>query len=1189
TPDGGYIISGLTTLAGFGAWDISLMKIDAGGNVQWFRTYGGGGNDYGQFVQLTTDGGYIISGQQDSYGVGGLDVFLLKTDNTGNVQWMKTYGGGAADHAAYVEQTSDGGYIITASTGSFGTGGQDLWLIKTDGSGNVQWTKTYGGTGAEGEHWNTEGQITFDGGYIIATSTTSFGAGSNDLLLVKTDNLGNVQWSNAYGGTGDDGARSVRQTPDGGYAITGYTTSFGAGGRDFYLVKTDSSGALEWSKAYGGPGTEKAMSVQPTNDGGYVMSGNTTSFGANNYDVYIVKTDTIGNTTCYQNNAATVVTNVSPDTSSGVLVTSPVPGFASPSPTVNNFSPPENFLCLDCNLKFASFVNCQNQLKVYFTDSSLCATAWRWDFGDGDTSNIQNPTHTYALPGTYDVQLIAQNVAFGCEDTLILPVTVDTFPIADFSAASVCLGDTTRFVDQSDTSLANIIGWWWDFDDGFTDTVQYPSHLYSAYGTYNVSLAITADDACEDTIVKSVTVNPLPIADFTAASVCFGMPTQFMDSSTVPSGSITSWNWNFGDSNASTQQNPSHLYSAAGLYNVTLLAATDSGCVDSITKVIVVHYVPLANFNSTNVCLNDTMVFNNTSLISFGSIVSWQWDFGDGVGTSTLQYPTYIFNIPDTFIVTLSVTSDSGCTSIVGYPVVVYPLPIAGFTTANVCLYDDAVFTNSSTVSSGSVTSWQWDFGDGNTASTQNPAHLYSVDSTYNVTLIVTSNNNCLDTIVQPIQIYPIPIAGFSTNNVCLYDPAVFSDTSTISSGSIISFDWDFGDGNTSTTQSPTYLYSLDGTYNVSLIVTTNNSCVDTVVDTLIIYPVPSPGFTTGNVCLYDAAVFTDVTTINNPDNIASWQWDFGDGLGTSTMQNPSYNYGSDGLYNVQLTVTSNNNCIDNTALTIEIYPLPVMNFISDTFRGCEPFCVNFFDLTTITNGTISIWDWDFGDGSTSSEQNPENCYTAIDVNTTRISTVTLIATSSNGCLDTLLQVDTITTWPNPIAEFMAEPQPTTILNPVINFTDQSQGDTIAWAWDFGDGFTNTIQNPVHEYLDTGSYIVEQIIVNQFLCPDTFYRTIIIQPGYIFHVPNAFTPNKDGKNEVFIPQGIGIDEENFEMIIYDRWGNLIYETNDINKPWDGRANNGRKIAQQDVYVWVIFTKDILGKRHRYIGHVTLVR
>ena len=386
--------------------------------------------------------------------------------------------------------------------------------------------------------------------------------------------------------------------------------------------------------------------------------------------------------------------------------------------------------------------------------------------------------------------------------------------------------------------------------------------LADTTGQYIVQVMNQSEDSiCKKTDTINITVSPIPIAAFTFTSECFGTPTQFTDASTVSAGSITGWSWNFGDSNTSTQQYPSNTYTTAGLYNVSLLVTTNSGCVDSITKVIVVHYVPLANFNSTAVCLNDTTVFNNTSLISFGSIVAWQWDFGDGAGTSTLQNPTYVFNTPDTFIVTLTVTSDSGCVAIVGYPVEVYPLPVANFTTANVCLYDNAVFTDSSTISSGGINSWQWDFGDGNSSPTQNPTHLYGANSTYNVTLIVTSNNSCSDTTFQSIEIYPIPVAGFSTNSECLYDPAVFTDTSTISSGNIIAWNWDFGDG-TSAIQSPTHTYSADGTYNVSLVVTTNNSCTDTMIQPLIIYPVPLAGFTTSNVCLDFAAVFTDVTKL---------------------------------------------------------------------------------------------------------------------------------------------------------------------------------------------------------------------------------------------------------------------------------------------------------------------------------------
>jgi len=666
---------------------------------------------------------------------------------------------------------------------------------------------------------------------------------------------------------------------------------------------------------------------------------------------------------------------------------------------------------------------------------------------------------------------------------------------------------------------------------------------------------------------------------------------QFVDTSCADiSGTIASWYWDFGDGNTGTDVNPTHIYANSGTYQVQMIITDNFGCQDSITKSIVVSPQPMANYIATNVCLNQATVFADTSTISSGTITAWQWDFGDGTGTSTAQNPTYTYSIPDTFTVTLTVTSDSGCTTVVGYPVEVFPLPVAGFATANVCIYDDAVFTDASTISSGIINSWQWDFGDGNTSNIQNPVNLYNMDGAYTVSLIVTSFNSCKDTIVQPIQIYPVPNAGFSTNNVCLYNDAVFTDTSSVSSGNIISWNWNFDDGNTSTIQDPTHPYLTDSTYSVSLVVTTNNNCVDTVIQPLIIYPVPSAGFTTGPVCLDAAAVFTDVTTINTPGSVVLWDWNFGDGIGTSISQNPSYNYGSAGLYNVQLVVTSNNNCIANTSLTIEIYPLPVVDFTSDKVNGCAPLCVDFSDLTTLSGGTKSSWNWDFGDGSPdATAQNPSYCYMN-NGQTSLVYDVTLTVTTNQGCQSNFVIADMIEVHPVPVAIFDFSPQTGTILNPFISFIDQSISNSIAlWAWDFGDGDTSTITSPTHAYADTGTYLVELLVRNPFGCLDSITRDIVIEGDYILFVPNAFTPNDDLINDTFFPQGTGIDENNFEMYIYDRWGDKVYETYDINKPWDGRANDGRKIAQQGVYIWVIFTKDINEKRHRHVGHVTLIR
>jgi len=288
TGDGGFAISGYTNSFGAGSYDAWLVKTDSAGNEQWNQTYGGIGDDGGFSVVQTDDGGYAISGFTGSYGAGSWDAWLVKSDSSGIAQWNQTYGETDADYGTSVVQTSDGGYAITGYTASYGAGGQDAWLVKTDASGIAQWNQTYGGTDGEVGFSVVE---TSDGGYAIAAYTLSFGAGSYDAWLIKTDANGNHQWNQTYGGTNTDWGLSVVETGDGGYAIAGYTDSFGAGGYDVWLVKTDVAGNEQWNQTYGGTGSDQGWSVVETGDGGYAVAGFTESYGAGGADVWLVKTD----------------------------------------------------------------------------------------------------------------------------------------------------------------------------------------------------------------------------------------------------------------------------------------------------------------------------------------------------------------------------------------------------------------------------------------------------------------------------------------------------------------------------------------------------------------------------------------------------------------------------------------------------------------------------------------------------------------------------------------------------------------------------------------------------------------------------------------------------------------------------------------------------------------------------------
>jgi hypothetical protein len=293
TNDSGYALAGYTESFGAGDADFWLVKADSSGNLQWNKTYGGGDQDQAYSLIKTGDGGYALAGMKHFPAFNENDFWFVKTDESGNEEWNKTYGGPYNDDSAWsVIQTDDGGYALAGLTWSFGVYG-DFWLIKTDEFGNMQWNKTYGGTDYD---YALSVIQTNDGGYALAGLTWSFGKGDDDFWLVKTDSGGNEEWNKTYGGTNDDYAYSVVQTTDGGYALAGHTVSYGVGGGDFWLIKTDEFGNAQWNMTYGGDDTEFMYSMIQTGDGGFALAGVTWSFGVGDgyCDFWLVKTDESG-------------------------------------------------------------------------------------------------------------------------------------------------------------------------------------------------------------------------------------------------------------------------------------------------------------------------------------------------------------------------------------------------------------------------------------------------------------------------------------------------------------------------------------------------------------------------------------------------------------------------------------------------------------------------------------------------------------------------------------------------------------------------------------------------------------------------------------------------------------------------------------------------------------------------------
>jgi len=376
TTDGGYIVSGTTV--SFGSLDFYLIKTNSTGDTLWTKTIGIV-NEFGYSIQQTSDGGYILLGKTNGFGIGDFDAHLVNTDASGNILWTKGYGGTGTDEGISVQQTSDAGYIIMGTTNSFGAGLFDIFLIKTNSTGDTLWTKTYGGLNNDGlENYEKTShcvQQTSDGGYIVTGHTASFGSGNEDAYLIKTDNAGNLLWSKTYGGTGSEVGFSTRQTTDGGYVIAGFTSSFGAGSWDAYLIKTNSIGDTLWTKTFGTINDELAYSIQQTSDGGYIMSGFIDTITGGISDIYLIKTDSAGNSGCNQSMTNTIITT--PVT----VLTNPTMqifsgGTATPTNSIVNNGGIVNTICLITSVNESNyFINGMNIYPNPFSMQAVLQTA----------------------------------------------------------------------------------------------------------------------------------------------------------------------------------------------------------------------------------------------------------------------------------------------------------------------------------------------------------------------------------------------------------------------------------------------------------------------------------------------------------------------------------------------------------------------------------------------------------------------------------------------------------------------------------------------------------------------------------------------------------------------------------------------------------------------------------------------
>ncbi|MEO7308809.1 MAG: PKD domain-containing protein [Chitinophagaceae bacterium] len=850
--------------------------------------------------------------------------------------------------------------------------------------------------------------------------------------------------------------------------------------------------------------------------------------------------------------------------------------------------------------------------SIKFSDSSTIAqgtiASWKWNFGDGNTAIYTTNTpfyHRYTVAGNYTVSLVAGS-ASGCNsDTFKLMVAVNFKPLAKFGVlnANICLGDSIKFSDSSSINQGTLTGWRWNFGDGtianYTNANSF-YHPYNLPGSYTVALVVSPSNGCvSDTFKLPVSIGVKPVAKFgtSNSSICQRDSIRISDSSTVASGTIASWKWNFGDGSTATYANNTpfyHGYTLAGTYTISLVTVPAVGCIsDTFKKTITVSTKANAKFGIliSNICLGDSVKISDSSSIAAGTITSWRWNFGDG---NTVVNPNgnpfyHPYTLPGSYNVALAVTSGNGCVSdTLKLPVTVGVKPVAkfGISNASICQRDSIRITDSSTVASGSIASWKWNFGDGNTASfTNNNAFYrpYTLPGTYTISLVAVPAVGCLsDTFKKTVGVSPRPVAKFGYDrNICVGDSIKFSDSSVYANGIITNWQWNFGDGNTvnKTNKNPFYYpYTVSGTYTVTLVITPNTGCTDTFRLNVVVAQKPIASFVySGSPCKDSVLRFTP-TSVSNGFPLQTWYWDFGNGQSvTATNANPvsaTYTAVANNIV-VKHVAGISSGCFSDTAyLPLVIHANPITDFSITGDTICEQSALQFLSINNLAD-SITSWVWSFGDGSFSTRDSLGKSYSSAGSYN-----VLLRVKSKFGC-GSLPASKPVTINKLPVVDagpsFAVFTGTTVRFNPTVN-------DSLLFSFRWAPSFTGLINpdslRPSLIVDQNQTYTLTAIGAGNCVASDTVQVRVLTALKII----NAFSPNGDGINDVWILPGLE-DYLQATVQIFDRYGRIVYTSTGYPKPWDGKLNGNA--LPVGTYYYIIDTKTDFVKP--FTGAITILR
>ena len=741
------------------------------------------------------------------------------------------------------------------------------------------------------------------------------------------------------------------------------------------------------------------------------------------------------------------------------------------NPNGNSTSAMADFITVE-DVPTAGFGNSISERTVNFTNTSFDADSNFWQFGDGSSSTLVNPVHTFSEDGVYTIQLDATNACGTTSSTAT--VTIVTVPTAAFSANS-SNGCVPFVVQFNDLSSANATSWNWNFPGGnpSASTLQNPMVTYNSTGTYDVSLEVSNGAGSNSSSQAAfIVVGDVPTADFS-----FNLNFANADF-TNNSSNATSFFWDFGDGNNSIEGNPSHTYPADGNYTVTL-SATNSCGATTATKNLTIITPPSAAFaaNLRNGCAPFSVPFND---LSSANAISWNWTFpGGSPASSTEQNPTIAYTAKGTFSVTLEVSNAIGSDSLTQTDyITVGNVPTAAF--SQTITGDKAVFANNST----DADSFTWHFGDGETSAIFAPLHPYEMDGIYTVELIAI--NSCgSDTASNEITIVTEPTAAFATSATtgCVPFTVQFTDQS---SSNATTWEWTFEGGNPSFSnqQNPEVTFNAAGNYSVTLVVSNAAGSSASVQNNLLqINDLPSVGFAT----TVDGAT---VQFDNTSANATQFFWNFGDG-DASTAMNPSHFYSEDGTFVVTLVATNECGSVTSAEEIIIATP-PTAGFIANATAGCTPFEVQFQNASS-SNATNFLWSFPGGTPNTSADANPVVVY-----ENPGIFEVSLTVSNPAGS-DTLTQSDFIEVGTIPSAGFTFN-----VVDSIATFSNNST-DAVSIEWTFGDGSSSTETNPVHVYAVDDAYTVTLTATNE--CgPATASQILVVAtetPVAAFTAPNT--------------------------------------------------------------------------------------